>query len=281
MSNVKHSKFKNSAIIFELLSRQLTSDVLTGKQNESLSIIKKYFREGSELHNELILYHTLLESTKLREGLAVKLLDIILEKRKALDEKQLQLEKYRLIGELKRRYNLKDFFEVRLHNYRELASIYKIFESGTKSDTRDYIDNYSIVLESMTANKPALTESIGQFEKQNEDIKNLAFKLLIEKFNKKYTNLNGKQKNLISKFITENTNSSQFREYVYKEISTIQKALNIFKSRTSDASLKIKLNEVSGLSNEIVTAKRIEDHHVSSMIKYYELIEVLKQSELR
>jgi len=281
MSNVKHSKFKNSAIIFELLSRQLTSDVLTGKQNESLSIIKKYFREGSELHNELILYHTLLESTKLREGLAVKLLDIILEKRKALDEKQLQLEKYRLIGELKRRYNLKEFFEVRLHNYRELASIYKIFESGTKSDTRDYIDNYSIVLESMTANKPALTESIGQFEKQNEDIKNLAFKLLIEKFNKKYTNLNGKQKNLISKFITENTNSSQFREYVYKEISTIQKSLNIFKSRTSDASLKIKLNEVSGLSNEIVTAKRIEDHHVSSMIKYYELIEVLKQSELR
>ncbi len=281
MSNVKHSKFKNSAIIFELLSRQLTSDVLTGKQNESLSIIKKYFREGSELHNELILYHTLLESTKLREGLAVKLLDIILEKRKALDEKQLQLEKYRLIGELKRRYNLKDFFEVRLHNYRELASIYKIFESGTKSDTRDYIDNYSIVLESMTANKPALTESIGQFEKQNEDIKKLAFKLIIEKFNKKYTNLNGKQKNLISKFITENTNSSQFREYVYKEISTIQKALNIFKSRTSDASLKIKLNEVSGLSNEIVTAKRIEDHHVSSMIKYYELIEVLKQSELR
>lgn len=280
MSNTKHSKFKNTAIIFELLSRQLTSDVLSGKRNESLSIIRKYFKEGTELHKELELYHTLIESKKMKEHLAAALLRIVNKKRERLNEEKLNSEKYKLIGELKRKYDLKTFFDVRLENYKTLASIYKIFETKNPDASRDYIENYAIIIESMSNDAPKLSEIVSSFETQSEDVKKLAFKLLIEKFNRKYKNLNARQKTLISKFITENTEQQTFKEYVYSEVQYIQNALNVLRKRTTDKSLSIKLNEIIQLSNEITIAKRLEDNHISSMIKYYELIDNLKSQKV-
>jgi hypothetical protein len=280
MSNTKHSKFKNTAIIFELLSRQLTSDVLSGKQNESLSIIRKYFKEGTELHKELELYHTLIESKKMKEHLASALLRIINKKRESLNEEKLNSEKYKLIGELKRKYDLKTFFDVRIENYKTLASIYKIFETKKPEASRDYIENYAIIIESMSSDAPKLSKIVSPLETQSEDVKKLAFKLLIEKFNRKYKNLNAKQKTLISKFITENTEQKAFKEYVYSEVQYIQNALNVLRKRTTDKSLSIKLNEIIQLSNEITIAKRLEDNHISSMIKYYELIDNLKSQKV-
>lgn len=280
MSNTKHSKFKNTAIIFELLSRQLTSDVLSGKQNESLSIIRKYFKEGTELHKELELYHTLIESKKMKEHLASALLRIVNKKRESLNEEKLNSEKYKLIGELKRKYDLKTFFDVRIENYKTLASIYKIFETKKPEASRDYIENYAIIIESMSSDAPKLSKIVSPLETQSEDVKKLAFKLLIEKFNRKYKNLNAKQKTLISKFITENTEQKAFKEYVYSEVQYIQNALNVLRKRTTDKSLSIKLNEIIQLSNEITIAKRLEDNHISSMIKYYELIDNLKSQKV-
>ena len=58
---VKHSKIKNTGIIFECLMRQVTADVISGqKKSYALDILKKNFNEHTELGKEIILYTTLL-----------------------------------------------------------------------------------------------------------------------------------------------------------------------------------------------------------------------------
>ena len=58
---LKHSKIKNTSILFELLTRQITADVLAGKSTKSVKIVKKYFNEDTELGKELQLYRILSE----------------------------------------------------------------------------------------------------------------------------------------------------------------------------------------------------------------------------
>ena len=59
---IKHSKYRNTGILFELLTRQLTSDTIAGVQSKALFILKKYFNSKTELLKEYKIYHTL--STK-------------------------------------------------------------------------------------------------------------------------------------------------------------------------------------------------------------------------
>ena len=58
---VKHSKYKNTGLIFEFLVRQITSEVLDGtKKSNALTMLKKKFNENSELGRELSLYNIFL-----------------------------------------------------------------------------------------------------------------------------------------------------------------------------------------------------------------------------
>ena len=89
MKKFKHVKYKNTGIIFELLSKQVVSDVLTNRGNTSLNIIKKYFKEGTQLHKELACYQALYENTGKKESVAFKLLEVILKQRNVVDESTL------------------------------------------------------------------------------------------------------------------------------------------------------------------------------------------------
>ena len=40
---VKHSKYRNTGILFELLVRQTTADLLENKDSKAVKILKKYF----------------------------------------------------------------------------------------------------------------------------------------------------------------------------------------------------------------------------------------------
>ncbi len=65
---VKHSKYKNTGILFELLTRQLTADTIAGNNPKSLSIIKKYFSGDSALLKEYKIYHTFVGKKFKEEG---------------------------------------------------------------------------------------------------------------------------------------------------------------------------------------------------------------------
>jgi hypothetical protein len=61
MKNLKHSKFKNTGVLFELLVRQVASDTLNNNDSKAIPLIKKYFAKSNELAKELNLYQTLVK----------------------------------------------------------------------------------------------------------------------------------------------------------------------------------------------------------------------------
>ncbi len=278
MKKFKHVKYKNTGIIFELLSKQVASDVLTNRGNKSLNIIKKYFKEGTELHKELACYHALYETKNKKEPLALKFLDSILKQRQRINSQNLLREKYKLIGEIKNTYPINTFFESRVSDYKLYASIYKIFEYNASENPVGHIDCYETIVEHLTSSpKQKAKDPKTLYEVQDTELKKLAFKMLIEKFNKKYQFLNVKQKTLVSRFINENTSLTPFKNFIYTEVTEIKKTLVEISKKTKDPVLKIKLNEIAKLTSEISSSSRIKDEHISSMIKYYELIDHLQK----
>jgi hypothetical protein len=142
--NIKHSKYKNTGILFELLVRQVTSDTLNGGQSQALNIIKKYFIK-SELGKELKLYESLTKQTKLNESRSNMLIQTILESAQKLNKKSLKRDKYNLINEIKKYYNLDEFFKTKLPNYKTQAALYTLIEAQNTVEiitpTKSYLTN--------------------------------------------------------------------------------------------------------------------------------------------
>ena len=92
--SIKHSKYKNTGILFELLTRQITSDILSGrKEPKAIPILETYFNRNKELGKELVLYLSFFNGKKLTETKALDYINILSEQRKKLDNRKLKLEK--------------------------------------------------------------------------------------------------------------------------------------------------------------------------------------------
>ena len=125
MKKIKHSKFKNTGFIFELLVRQITSEIMSANKSVAERILKEHFNSKKELSKELKLYQYLINEKYNSESKAEKFIDTILEARKRLDETKLTREKYNLIKEIKDTYNFTKFVAVFLWRKTKLKS--KIF----------------------------------------------------------------------------------------------------------------------------------------------------------
>ena len=104
MLNIKHSKFKNTGLIFELLVRKITADTLSGNNSPASNILKKYF-VNTELGKEYKIYDSLLKNTSISEGKANIIINTLLESSKKLNRTALRKEKYNLIKEIKENYD--------------------------------------------------------------------------------------------------------------------------------------------------------------------------------
>ena len=56
MKRIKHSKVKNTGLIFELLVKQIAADTLSKKDSNAVEILKNYFTGKSALVREFKLY---------------------------------------------------------------------------------------------------------------------------------------------------------------------------------------------------------------------------------
>ena len=155
---IKHSKYKNTGVLFELLVRQATSDLMSNTDPKAVKIFKKYFTD-TELAKEYNLYSTVLNAPKLNENKAEILVSTITEQAKKLDRVKLDKEKYNLIKEIKKHYDLDNFFKAKIEAYKIYASIYTLIENQISkefSDTKQLITNKLALLEHIT--KESLTE---------------------------------------------------------------------------------------------------------------------------
>lgn len=284
MKRVKHSKFKNTGILFELLVRQITLEVLNGDTTEKAKkIVSEFFSPKTELNKELRLYELLMKEKYNSESRAEKFIDTVNEAHNRIDQKQLQREKYNLIKKINESFNMDEFLSSPISNYRVLASIYKIFESKNMRDydVKDVFNSKITLIESITS-KPAAKSAVKKdklvenYKKQDKDLRLLTYKILVETFNKKYSNLNESQKALLKEYINNLTNTTGFKSYVENEIPNIIKELKSIQSKVSDKVTKIKLAETISVLSKTKIGKSVSDNHVSSLMMSYELIKELK-----
>ena len=279
---VKHSKIKNTGILFELLSRQITVDVMNGDdKSKSVEVLKKYFNEKTELGKENQLYQVLLKENYNSTHKAEKLVDAVIRAREKLQNKKLRTEKYNLIKEIKKNYTVEDFFRARIPNYKVYASIYKTFLAETTPvfDPKEEVDSNFSIIEHITRNKvkPRDTDSkvISEFKNEDKDLRLLSYQLMVDNFNGKYKNLNSMQRNLLKEYVNNISNTNSLREFVDSEVMKIKKILSKFLPRIDDKVTKIKLTEAIKQSDTLSKGKIVKDKQVVALMRYYELIKEL------
>ena len=277
MKNIKHSKFKNTGILFELLVRQIAVDTMNNQKSKSVNLIKKHFNSKSELTKELNLYKALSEEKFKTENLADKFITISSEARKKLNESVLRRRKYNLIKDIKSTFLLEEFFKSRIPNYKVFASIYKLFEYSSIDNPASLMKSKQTLIEHVTATKnkqkPLVSET---YSKQEKDIRLLSYKILIDRFNDKYNTLNENQKSILREYINNVSNSITLQEYIQSKIPEIQNNITKLTSGVSSRVIKIKLKQVTKMLNELKDVRFIKDKHILTMLKYYELIKELK-----
>jgi hypothetical protein len=278
MAKNNHKKLKNTGILFELLMKQLTSDILSDHSSKAKNILQKYFNKDTELSKELILYQSLVEDKFKKYKDAEMLINTISETHRKLNYQKLQKEKYQLIGEIKDNFDIKDFFKSKLNNYTLLASIYKLLESNRISiapseivSSKSFLIEY--ILKEQKANKK---EELKDYKNLSEDLRLLAHKLMVERFNEKYQELDNKQKEILSQYINHISNSTKLKEYVDKQALNAKVILTKLIPKIKEGKLKIKLEYALNEMENKFKGNIANDDMVLNLMRYYQIIKNLK-----
>tara|TARA_B100001778_G_C18494691_1_gene586717 strand:- start:157 stop:1020 length:864 start_codon:yes stop_codon:yes gene_type:complete len=285
-SNVKHSKIRNTGILFELLTRQITVDVLNNNKNtQAADLLKEFFNKNTQLGKEYELYRALTTENYKSETKANHLVNAVVIARKKLNESSLKREKYNLIKEIKKKYNVNDFFMARIPNYKVSASIFKLFNLTENSNPTDRTENKFTIIEHITRKKlsakikkKTLSES---FQKQEKDLRLLAYGILVEKFNKKYSSLSASQKKLLKEYINNISNTNSLKEFIEAETTKVKKQLKSHLPNVDDKVTKIKLNEAVNQADTLMKGRIVEDKQVITLMRYYQLVKELKNVKTR
>jgi hypothetical protein len=279
---IKHNKFRNTGVLFELLVRQIASDTLANAESKAVKIVKKYYH-NSEIAKEHKLYHTILTAPRLSEGKAEALINTTTDLAKKLNKETLLKEKYSLIKEIKKHYNLESFFKAKVNNYKALAAAYTLFESAMESK---FVEPKQLVLNKLTLmehiTKKTLVENteseVSQaLAKEDKNVRILAYRMLIEKFNSKYSTLSDRQKSVLKEFINNISNPEYLKVYINENLNKVKTELSDLIKQVDDKTTEIKLNEVITLIKPISNKSSVKDEHLVALLQYQQLAEEIKR----
>ena len=278
MKNSTHSKLKNTGILFELLTRQITADTMVGvSDSPALKIVKEFFSPKKPLARELVLYHTLINESFKTQSKAEALLNTTLRLRRNLSQKALSESKYQLIRQIKQHYDLKEFFKASVSNYPLNAAIYRIFEGASISQAAEVVRSRFTITEHIMRKKPVgnLQDDSQVYLNESEDIRLLAYRLMLDKFNEKYSILSQDQKHILKEYINNISNTSELCTFVIKESTKLQSQFAEKIGKVKDKITSIKLTEVASLLDRNKKIKRAKEEHVHSLLLYHELLKEL------
>ena len=283
--SIKHSKYKNTGILFELLVRQITVDTLDGKDSPARNTLKNYFVK-TELGKEYKLYETLFQKNNLTEGKANIIIDSILESSKTLNRGSLKRQKYNLIKEISKHYDINKFFRHKLPHYKVQAAFFSLVESNfqkSEIDPKIKINHKLTILEHLitppkdTNDNPSI---IKEFSEYNKDLRILTYKTLLESFNGKYNNLNDNQKLILRELVNSIDNAPRLKEFYNSKVNEIKAELLTLNEEVKDKTTKIKVNEVKNIISELDKTSKIQDDDLINLLQYYDLIEELKAANV-
>jgi tellurite resistance protein len=255
MKRIKHSKFKNTGFLFELLTRQITLEILNGGEEKSKNIVKEFFNKKTQLSKELHLFNLLLNEKQLNEHKSEKFIDVILEAHSKIDYEKLNEEKYRLVKQIKENFDVENFFASPITNYKLLASIHKLFEAKkiNATNVKDVFKSRETLVEHISK-KPTQkqinkNELVETYQKQEQDVRLLTYKILVK-----------------------------FKEYYKTQLKeTISSLYSLYKSMT-DKVTKIKLRETINVLKEQKINREVKDNQVSSLMMAFELIKEINHA---
>lgn len=283
---MRHSKFRNTGILFELLTRQITADIIAGNDDsQAKHILFKYFRENTELGKEWRLYNFILSEKVKDNSYAERFLSVILEQRKKLSNAKLLKEKYELIKEVKETYPIDEFLKSNIRNYKALASIFKLFEDAAskdvKFDVREIYQAKTYLVEHVSdrRTRPSDEEDLLKFyEQQSEEIRLLSYRLLVDGLNKKYQSLDENQKSVLREYINNISNTNSLGSFICEKVSDVKAQLAELSTKIKDSEVvKIKINEVVHQLDKIKPTKIVKDNQVMVVLLSYELLKEIKK----
>ena len=278
----KHSKYKNTGILFELLTRQITSETISNSLPKSVGILKKFFGQKSTLLKEYQVYHALLNKKFNKDANANVLIETLIDAHSKLNKSNLKRERYNLVREIKENYNLEEFFKAQIPNYKIYASVFNILESQN-ANPLSIVNSKVSILEHITnkvlPNKPKKEMVMEEYEKFDKETRALTYKMLMEKFNDKYVTLGDNQKVLLKEYVYNVSNNPKLKSFINKEIKTVKSQI-VDLSQNVDQITKIKLNEIVSLIKPLCKKSSVHDDNIVNLLNYYELINELKSSQV-
>jgi len=274
----KHSKYKNTGILFELLTRQITSETISNTPPKAVGILKKFFGQNSNLLKEYQIYYALLNKRFDKEASATVLLETLISAHSKLNKSSLRRERYNLVREIKDTYNIEDFFKAKIPNYKVYASVYNLLENKN-ANPMSIVDSKVAILEHITnknlPNKPKKEMVMEEYEKFDKETRALTYKMLMEKFNEKYSGLADNQRHLLKEYVYNVSNSPKLKAFLNKEIELVKEELEIL-SQNTDQVTKIKLTEVKNMIKPLCKKSSVHDDNVINLLNYYSLVNELK-----
>jgi hypothetical protein len=280
---IKHNKLRNTGLIFELLVKQIAADTLSRQESPAVSILKKYFTGTSALAKEFKLYEFISKNRNVSQNKAETILSTITEVSRKLNQAHLKEAKYNLVADIKKSYDINEFFGIQVRDYKAFAALYCLLEAQNNSDLVDpqaLVDNKTTILEHLTSNpqneQDVKDTLIEEYSKYDKDLRLLTFKILLEKFNSKYKELLPEQKNILREFITSVDSTARLRNVVNAELLKIQEEVSSLALKVKDEVVKIKLDEIAKTIKPLSNKERITDTHLVNLMQYYDLVNELR-----
>jgi hypothetical protein len=283
MRKVKHNKIRNTGLLFEFLLRQITSDVLNKDNGQAVKIVKEKFNEKKELGKELALYNILITKKFKSDSKADYFINEVLKVRHDLNNSALRREKYNLIKEIQSNYNIQEFMSSKVPNYKTYASIYKLFEYNKSLSPDQKTESFFNIVEHVTTEDKniKLSETVKALP-DDEDLRILTYKTLLEKFNQKYTKLSGSQKNLLREYINNVSNTNSLKDTLKQIVKGLKQDLKTHSKNLQDKVVKIKMNEAIKSINKFCgiddKSNVVKDEYVVQTMRYLELLKEIKKS---
>ena len=277
----KHSKYKNTGVLFELLTRQITSETISNTPQKAVDILRKFFGKKTALLKEYQIYHALLNRKFDKDSSASVLIETLINAHSKLVKSSLRRERYNLVREIKENYNLEEFFKAKIPNYKIYASVFHLLENQN-ANPLSIVNSKVSILEHITnkslPNKPKKEMVMEEYEKFDKETRALTYKMLMEKFNDKYSGLANNQKVLLKEYVYSVSNNPKLKAFINKEIKTVKTQLKVLLENT-DQVTKIKLNEITDLLKPLCKKSSIHDDNVINLLNYYELVNELKTAQ--
>ena len=283
MRKNKHSKIRNTGLLFEILLRQVTADILDKrKKNKALDIIKENFNKNTELGKELGFYNILLNQKFDSDKKADYFITEVVKNHANLNKSKLRREKYNVIKEIKNSFDVPKLLSSKVPNYKIYASIYKLFEYYESLSPEAKTETYFHLVENITKPEPVtkFSKLVNKTSNLDEDERILTYKILLEKFNSKYTKLNKPQKVLLKEYINNVSNTNNLKGYIEKVVPAIKSDLKKYLKSVNEKVVKIKLKEAIHSIDKFCKidskSKVVSDSVIVQTMRYMELLKELK-----